>query len=147
MNPNETKTETTQPETQPEAMKKRGRKAEQFIKLTIADLLNVNKAITTIDTVSHLELIDNTQKVARTREQLMEFLAQQEDSYVVQPDDRFMVEGTSVNFGDLLVNGKPNPKVDKGQVVEISLNKLVKVASANFEDMLRTKLTELAQTA
>ena len=146
MNPNET-TETTPTETQPEAMKKRGRKSEQFIKLTIADLLNVNKAITPMDTISHLELIDNTQKVARTREQLMEFLSQQEDSYIVQPEDRFTIEGTSVNFGDLLVNGKPNPKVDKGQVVEISLNKIVKVASDNFADMLRTKLTELAQTA
>lgn len=134
-------------QTETPEQKKRGRKAEQFVKLSIKDLLTINSQITPINAMGHLELIDNTQKVPRSRDEMLKFLEEQDDKYVLQPDDRFTTEGTIVHFHDLLVNGKPNPKLDKDQVAELPLNKLVNAATEEFGNQLREKLLAMAQPA
>jgi hypothetical protein len=131
--------------------KPRGRRPAAHITMTIADIVALNKAssVSPLNTLAHVELLDNTKKVPRSRDEMLAFIQAQKEDYVMTPDDRYTVQGTVVNFADVLTPaGKLNPALDKTQTVEFDLHQLVKESVAQYEHNFRTLLEQfLPKTA
>lgn len=128
---------------------RRGRKPRQLIRVTVANLaeLNRQKTIRPLATVSDLILIDNSEDVPKTREELMAEMKKPPAGSEITSLELTKRTGNPITYGDLVIDKAINPDLDPTSVVEIDLHRFVLHSTENFRANLEHVLRDLSLKA